>query len=126
MEETVQALLDRAERAYAEDDLLLARACYRRILDSSPGHALATRALAEIERVLAEHFDAETVISLAVPLNQLMGTRASPREALVISRLAAGPMNVRRLCELSRVHPGDLHELLYRYLSDSVIVARKP
>lgn len=126
-EAEVQELLDRAEQAYADDDLHAARACYRQVLEASPTQALAARALEEIGRVLAEHFTEETVITLAVPLRQLVEAEdASPREALIISRLAAGPLSVGRLAELSQLAPTDLHELLYRYVADGIVATRKP
>ena len=121
----MQEILDRAEEAYAGDDLPLARAGYRQVLDASPGNPIALRALAEIERLFAERFAAEMTVSLAVSLHELVDTSVSPRESLVISRLAAGPMSVRRLAELSRIDGGDLHELLFRYVEEGLLAVRK-
>ena len=121
----MQEILDRAEQAYAGDNLPVARAGYRQALDASPGNPIALLALAEIDRLLAERFAEEMTVSLAVSLRQLVETNVSPRESLVISRLAAGPMSVRRLAELSRIEATDLHELLFRYVEEGVLAVRR-
>ena len=126
MTDTVRDLLERADHAYAEDDLCAARDCYRQIVEASPGHELANRALGEIARALADQFTEETVVSLAVSLRELVKADLLPREALIISRLAAGPLSVRQLTERCRLVPVDLHEILYRCVADRVVSARRP
>jgi len=121
----MRELLERAESAYAEDDLPEARDCYRKILLESPDHALATRALGEIDRALAEHFREDMTVSLIVSLRELVEAGRPSRDAVVISRLAAGPMSVRQLREHSHLSSPDLHVVLFRCAADCVVSVRK-
>ena len=121
----MQELLERAESAYAGDDLPEARDCYRRILLESPDHELATRALGEIDRALAEHYRDELTVSLIVSLRELIEADRPSRDALVISRLAGGPMSVRQLREHSHLSPSDLNAILFRCTADCVVAVRR-
>ena len=120
----VEELLERAEQAYAADDLAGARSVYREVLRGTPGHPLAKRAVSDIEKELGERFAPNATIALALSIDALLEIDTSSREAFVISRLAAGDMSVRRLSEVSRLEGADLHEILYRCVQSGLVVVR--
>ena len=117
----INAYLDAAEAAYAVDDFERARHCYTKVLEHSPDHALAMRALTELDSQLGEALASEAPVILAVPLSELVLRDVPGREAFILSRLAAGPLTVDDLSRQSRTEPPVLRAMISRWLSRGLV-----
>lgn len=107
-------LLERAEQALLSDDLASARACYREVLALAPQHALAQRALRDVESALSTWYVRHAFVSLAVGLREVMSSSTDARETLLLSKLATVEVSVQEFVERSGMPPSDVHEIVFR------------
>ena len=63
----------------------------------------------------------EALVSLGVPIRELVERETTIAEARVLSRLAAGPMTVTRLSQESGVPHAEVSEIVARYIAEGLM-----
>lgn len=113
----VTRLIRIAEAAAAAGDLPRAKAAFTEVLDDEPTNNFARQGLERVEAQLADEARAQglsptTRVRLLVPVKDLALQTIEPSEAFILSRLAAGSVEVKELFAVSPLSEPQVLEVL--------------
>ncbi len=122
---TIAALTEGLIR-FRAGDLGGARQKFVEVLTADPLNALARQRLNEVDQAIASAARAaglanEARISLAVPVQKLVGQKLDAGDAFVLSRLAAGTLTVADLLHVCPIPEHEVLSVIDRYLASGLL-----